>query len=43
MNSEWFKPERGRKGHYIVNLLENNAMEETHLLEEALAIPKRPK
>lgn len=27
-------------GHYIVNLFENNHMEETHLLEDALAIPE---
>ena len=40
MNSDWFKPERGRKGHYIVNLFENNTMDETSLVEEALAIPE---
>ena len=22
MNSEWFQPERGQKGHYMLNLLD---------------------
>ena len=37
-DSEWFKPERGKKGHYIVNLLEFE--NETLGVEEVLAIPE---
>ena len=39
----WFKSEVGRKGHYIVNLFENNDMDESNLVEEALAIPEEIK